>query len=109
MNRRKRVVNIVIMAALFTLLFCMVVYAADGVGQGSDATVDILQGDRFSGAVEWVNKIGKFVDNWFMAFISFISFFIISASCLRNVLAGAYCVFPKFWVKCTRHISRVSS
>jgi len=99
MNRRKRVVNIVIMAALFTLLFCMVVYAADGVGQGSDATVDILQGDRFSGAVEWVNKIGKFVDNWFMAFISFISFFIISASCLRNVLAGAYCVFPKFWDK----------
>lgn len=99
MCKRNRVISTVTLAMLFMLLFCMVVYAADGVGQGSDATVDILQGDRFSGAVQWVNKIGKFVDNWFMAFISFISFFIISASCLRNVLAGAYCVFPKFWDK----------
>lgn len=109
MDKRKRIVTLLTLAALFTLLFCMVAFAADGVGQGSDATVDILQGDRFSGAVEWVNKIGKFVDNWFMAFISFISFFIISASCLRNVLAGAYCVFLSFGTKYMRRISKVSS
>ena len=99
MYKRNRIIGLITWAVLFTLLFCMIAYAADGVGQGSDATVDILQGDRFSGAVEWVNKLGKFVDNGFMAFISFISFFIISAACLRNVLAGAYCVFPKFWDK----------
>lgn len=98
MKNRKKIYSLVLLTVLLTLI-CSSVAFASGLGMGSDATVDILGGDRFSGAVQWVNKIGKIVDNWFMAFISFVSFFIISASCLRNVLAGAYCVFPKFWDK----------
>lgn len=65
----------------------------------ADAVVDILENDRFNGVVSTVNKIGRVVDTYFMSFISFVSFFIISAACLRNVLAGAYCVYPKFWDK----------
>lgn len=98
MKNQKKIYSLVLTTLVFTLLFSSIAFAS-GLGMGSDATVDILGGDRFSGAVQWVNKIGKIVDNWFMAFISFVSFFIISASCLRNVLAGAYCVFPKFWDK----------
>ena len=89
-RKHNKVMRILLFAALFTLMFSMVAFA-------DDAVMDILDQPRFGGAVKWVNKIGKIVDNWFMAVISFVSFFIISASCLRNVLAGAYCVFPKFW------------
>lgn len=90
MKYRKKIVHILVLAVMFTLMFAMVAYA-------DDAVEDILKQPRFGGAVTWVNKIGSLVDEWFMAAISFVSFFIISASCLRNVLAGAYCVFPKFW------------
>lgn len=95
---RKRFTFVLLLSTLFVLCLSVPAYAS-GIGMGSDATVDILGNNRFQGAVQWVNKFGQFVDQWFMAFISFISFFIISASCLRNVLAGAYCVFPKFWDK----------
>lgn len=95
---KKKVKHVAALTLLFVLAFSMTSYAT-AVGGGADATLDILGGARFQGAVQWANKIGKIVDNWFMAFISFVSFFIISASCLRNVLAGAYCVFPKFWDK----------
>lgn len=98
MINRKKVYTLLPCTLLLILIISNPVYAT-AYGQGSDATVDILGGDRFSGAVQFVNYIGKFVDNGFMAFISFVSFFIISAACLRNVLAGAYCVFPKFWDK----------
>lgn len=92
MSRKRKCLRLLCATLLFTCLFATAAYA-------SDAVVDILDGERFTGAVQWVNKIGQFVDQFFVAFISFISFFIISASCLRNVLAGAYCVFPKFWDK----------
>lgn len=95
---KKRLRQLAILTVMFALMFSMTSYAT-AVGAGSDATIDILGGERFQGAVQWANKIGKIVDNWFMAFITFVAFFIISASCLRNVLAGAYCVFPKFWDK----------
>lgn len=95
---KKRLRQLAVLTIVFALMFSMTSYAT-AVGAGSDATIDILGGERFQGAVQWANKIGKIVDNWFMAFITFVAFFIISASCLRNVLAGAYCVFPKFWDK----------
>lgn len=98
MKRHKKLYSLPMLVIAFMLVYCCTALAS-GVGMGNDATVDILQGERFSGAVQWVNKLGSFVDQGFMAFISFISFFIISASCARNVLAGAYCVFPKFWDK----------
>ena len=71
--------------AILTVMFSMTSYAT-AVGAGSDATIDILGGERFQGAVQWANKIGKIVDNWFMAFITFVAFFIISASCLLDSL-----------------------
>lgn len=93
MNRKKsRIYSLICTVTLFTLLMSMTAFAADAV-------TDILNKPRFEGAVGYVNKLGDLVDESFMAVISFVSFFIISASCLRNVLAGAYCVFPKFWDK----------
>lgn len=98
MNRRKKLITLLTAVLIFTLMFSIVAFASNA-GLGDDATEDILKNQRFSGALEWVDTIGGFVDTGFTAFISFVAFFIISAACLRNVLAGAYCVFPKFWDK----------
>ena len=95
MNRRKKLITLLTAVLIFTLMFSIVAFASNA-GLGDDATEDILKNQRFSGALEWVDTIGGFVDTGFTAFISFVAFFIISAACLRNVLAGAYCVFPKF-------------
>ena len=90
--KRQKITRLLLLAISISLVFSITAFA-------DDAVIDILDNPRFSGAVTWVNVVGKWVDQWFAAFISFTSFFIISASCLRNVLAGAYCVFPKFWDK----------
>lgn len=92
MKDKRKYVRLISSVLLCILLFSITSYAGD-------ATEDILTENRFNGAITWINKFGQFVDQFFVGFISFISFFIISASCLRNVLAGAYCVFPKFWDK----------
>lgn len=92
MTKKQKITRLLIFTFLMVMVFSITAFA-------DDATVDILDNPRFEGAITWVNAIGKWVDQWFAAFISFVSFFIISASCLRNVLAGAYCVFPKFWDK----------
>lgn len=63
----------------------------------SDAISDILNDDRFQGAISSIDKVTSFVDQYFIMFISLVSFFIISAALLRNVIAGAYAAFPKFW------------
>lgn len=92
MTKKQKITRLLIFTFLMMMVFSITAFAGD-------ATVDILDNPRFEGAITWVNAVGKWVDQWFAAFISFVSFFIISASCLRNVLAGAYCVFPKFWDK----------
>lgn len=92
MAKKIRHIRLALVTQLLVLLSCFPVYAGN-------ATLDILDNPRFEGALQWVNWIGGMVDNGFTFFISITAFFIISAACLRNVLAGAYCVFPKFWDK----------
>lgn len=64
-----------------------------------DAIADIMQNERFEGAIESIQGITEFTDVWFTRIITFVAFFIISVSMLRNVLAGAYCANNKFWDK----------
>lgn len=62
-----------------------------------DAVSDILNNARFQGSMESIAKVTAFIDKYFIIFISLVAFFIISAALLRNVIAGAYAAFPKFW------------
>lgn len=64
-----------------------------------DAIQDILQDDRFQGAMSSIRKITDFIDIWFIRIISIVSFFIISSSLLKNVCAAAYVSNSKFWDK----------
>lgn len=61
------------------------------------AIVDILQNPRFEGAMSTIQGVTDVVDLGFMSIITFLSFFIISVALLRNVFAGVYCAFPRFW------------
>jgi len=65
----------------------------------NDAIRDILMSPRFEGAISTIHVLTEFIDQYFAIFISVVSFFIISAALLRNVIAGAYAAFPKFWDK----------
>ena len=65
----------------------------------SQATIDILNNPRFQGAIDSITSVTNWVDAGFAAIITFVSFFIISVALLKNVLAGAYTAFPKFWDK----------
>lgn len=62
-----------------------------------DAVQDILEGDRFQGMISTIRPVTDAVDTTFATIITFVAFFIIAVALLRNVLAGAYCAFPKFW------------
>jgi hypothetical protein len=68
---------------------------------GSPSAIDdILNNPRFQGAIDSISGVTAFCDSLFVAFISFVAFFIISAALLRNVIAGAYAAYPKLfdWV-----------
>lgn len=67
--------------------------------QTGDAITDIMDGQRFQGAVRSINFITEFIDVWFIRIISATAFFIISAALLKNVCAGAYVANSKFWDK----------
>ena len=64
-----------------------------------DAIADIMNDERFEGAIGSISSITGFVDIWFTRIITFVAFFIISAAMLKNVCAGAYCANSKFWDK----------
>lgn len=64
-----------------------------------NAVNDILVNQRYEGAIESIHAVTEIVDTGFTAFITFVAFLIISAAMLRNVLAGAYCAYPKFFDK----------
>lgn len=76
--------------ALYT--FTIPVYA-------SDAVSDIMNNERFQGAIENISWLTERVDYWFSVVISVTAFFIISAALLKNACAGAYCANHKFWDK----------
>lgn len=84
--------KLLLMTMLSSLLLNITAFA-------DDAVKDIIETPRYQGAIETIDFITRIVDNGFVMFVSFVAFFIISAAVLRNALAGAYCVFPKFWDK----------
>lgn len=70
------------------------------LGTGNDAVVDIMTSEgRFEGAIESIRVIVDIIDVGFTFVITLIAFLIICAALLRNVFAGAYYAFPKFWDK----------
>ncbi|MDR1523202.1 MAG: hypothetical protein LBS29_04560 [Endomicrobium sp.] len=60
---------------------------------------DILYNPRFQGAIDQLGNVVEVVDWFFVIVLSGTAFFIIMTAMLKNVLAGAYCAFPKFWDK----------
>ena len=65
---------------------------------GSNKAVDeVLNHDRYEGAIESITKLVNVVDSFSTMFVTAVAFLIISAAIWRNVLAGAYAAFPKFW------------
>lgn len=64
-----------------------------------DAINQIMNSNIFRGSEDAVNKIIRTIDDGFIMAISIVSFLIISVALLRNVIAGAYVAFPKFWDK----------
>lgn len=69
------------------------------MGHFSKVTVDILQSDAYEGAISSIAIIQETFDKGFCMAISFVAFIMILVAMFRNVLAGAYCAFPKFWGK----------
>lgn len=65
----------------------------------SAVTRDILDNPRYEGAIDSIGWLTDLVDYGFITVISFVAFFIISVAILKNVLAGCYVAFPKFWDK----------
>lgn len=67
--------------------------------QTGDAITDIMDNQRFQGAIRSINTITGFIDIWFTRIITATAFFIISAAMLKNACAGAYVANSKFWDK----------
>ena len=65
----------------------------------NDAVADIMNDDRFIGAISSIEWLTSRVDHWFTMAITATAFFIISSAMLKNVCAGAYCSNNKFWDK----------
>lgn len=63
----------------------------------NDAINDILNNGRYEGAMSSIAGLTAVFDTFSVAFISFVAFMIISVAIWRNVLAGAYAAFPKFF------------
>lgn len=63
----------------------------------SQVTLDILQNDKYAGAIESVQWITKWIDSGFGMVITMVAFLIILVAMLKNVLAAAYCAYPNFW------------
>lgn len=76
-------------------------YNEDGqyIIQTGDAITDIMDNQRFQGAIRSINSITAFIDIWFTRIITATAFFIISAAMLKNACAGAYVANHKFWDK----------
>lgn len=64
-----------------------------------NAIDEILKDERFDGAVEQIQWLTKWFDQFSVQVISVCAFLIIAAAFLKNALAGAYCANSKFWDK----------
>lgn len=62
-----------------------------------NAVNEILNDSRYEGAIEEIQPFTQIVDKVGIIFITGTAFLIITVAIWRNVLAGAYAAFPKFW------------
>ena len=62
-----------------------------------NAVNEILNDSRYEGAIEEIQPFTKIVDKIGAVLITGTAFLIITVAIWRNVLAGAYHAFPKFW------------
>lgn len=79
----------------YLLMFPTNVYATTT----SNAVSDIMNSDRFAGAISSIEWLTTRVDYWFTMAVTATGFFIISSALLKNACAGAYCANHKFWDK----------
>ncbi len=92
---KERGKHLAIMATgLAYMLSPMTVFATS---TANDGVRDILMDDRFVGAMSRITWLTEMIDNWFIQIITVTAFFIISMALLKNVLAAAYCAFPKIF------------
>lgn len=63
----------------------------------SQVTNDILNNPRFEGAIDSISWMTDWIDVGFGMVITLVAFLIILVAMLKNVLAAAYCAYPKFW------------
>lgn len=63
----------------------------------SQVTVDILQNPKYAGAIDSIKGLTNWIDSGFGMAITLVAFLIILVAMFKNVLAGAYCAYPKFW------------
>lgn len=72
---------------------------ASGWEDSGNAVQDIMNDERFAGAMSSIDWISGFIDHYMTMAITLVAFFIISAALFRNVCAAAYCSNNKFWNK----------
>lgn len=63
----------------------------------SAVTLDILSNPKYAGAISSIRGVTDWIDSGFGMAITMIAFLIIIVAMLKNVLAAAYCAYPKFW------------
>lgn len=103
---RRRLPLVMLFLCLFfsgiTLVSPMTVHARTDDGfviDSGDAVADIMNDQRFSGAISSIQWLTSRIDHWFTMAITAVAFFIISSALFKNVCAGAYCANHKFWDK----------
>lgn len=64
-----------------------------------NAIDDILDSNRYRGAISSISTITNFLDRYFIIAMTIVAFFIISAAMFKNAAAAAYCSNSKFWDK----------
>lgn len=80
------------------LSVCLLICLTTNV-QAADAVADIMNNERFNGAINTISWLTGIVDHYSTMAITLVAFFIIAAAFLKNVCAGAYCANSKFWNK----------
>ncbi len=64
---------------------------------GPNAFRDIMDDPRFQGQIASIGKVTAFFDNFFIQFVTFIGFLIITLALFKNILAALYCANPKLF------------
>lgn len=91
--------NFFTMFAFTLMVFALTPMTAYARADRPNAVADIMNDERFTGAIDSISWLTGRIDHWFTIVISVTAFFIISSALLKNVCAGAYCANHKFWDK----------